>query len=151
MRVDKERIIELADMAYDIIGAGMNVHNELGYGISEGVYEEALGIELNELGYEFAHQCDLPVYYKGQLMEKRFRMDMVVEDDIIIELKAVDAILSDHRAQLFNYLRLTKKPVGLLINFGKSFYAEKYLYNPKTNEISFLSTKRSILDKFDYL
>ena len=76
-------------------------------------------------------------------------MDIVVEDDIIIELKAVETIISDHRAQLFNYLRLTKKPVGLLMNFGKSFYAEKYLYNSKTNEISFLNTKKSTLDKFD--
>ena len=63
--INKERIIELADIVYDIIGAGMNVHNELGFGISEGVYEEALGMELNELGYEFVAQCDLPVYYKA--------------------------------------------------------------------------------------
>ena len=77
------------------------------------------------------------------MLVKKFRMDLVVEEDIIIELKAVDTILSEHRAQLFNYLRLTKKPVGLLINFGKSFYAEKYLYDPESKEISFLNSKNN--------
>lgn len=139
--IEQNRLIELSNIVYDIIGAGMEVHNELGYGISEGVYEEALGIELSELGYEYLSQCELPVFYKGQLLEKRFRMDMVVENDVIIELKAVDTIQPEHRAQLFNYLRLTQKPIGLLLNFGKSFYAEKYLYNPETNEISFLNKK----------
>lgn len=139
--IDQDRLNELADIVYDIIGAGLEVHNELGYGISEGIYEEALGIELDELGYNYCTQCDLPTFYKGQLLEKRFRMDVVVEEDIIIELKAVESVLKEHRAQLFNYLRLTKKPIGLLINFGKSFYAEKYLYDPETNDICFLNNK----------
>jgi len=68
-------------------------------------------------------------------------MDVVVEKDVIIELKAVDAILPEHRAQLYNYLRLTKKPIGLLINFGKSLRAEKYIYDPETNEIDFFNVK----------
>ncbi|MBR1716665.1 MAG: GxxExxY protein [Paludibacteraceae bacterium] len=137
----EERQIQLANIAYDIIGAAMEVHREYGFGISEGVYEEALCIELDDYGYETEAQCDLPVYYKGQLLEKRFRMDVVVEKDVIIELKAVDAILPEHRAQLYNYLRLTKKPIGLLINFGKSLRAEKYIYDPETNEIDFFNVK----------
>ena len=137
----EERQIQLANIAYDIIGAAMEVHREYGFGISEGVYEEALCIELDDYGYETEAQCDLPVYYKGQLLEKRFRMDVVVEKDVIIELKAVDAILPEHRAQLYNYLRLTKKPIGLLINFGKSLRAEKYIYDPETNEIDFFNLK----------
>ena len=81
----ERRLQQLADFAYDIIGAAMEVHNEYGFGISEGVYEEALCIELgNEYGYETEAQCDLPVYYKGQLLEKRFRLDIVVEKDVIV-------------------------------------------------------------------
>ena len=136
-----ERQQQLADIVYDIIGAAMEVHKEYGFGISEGVYEEALCIELEDYGYESEAQCDLPVYYKGQLLEKRFRMDIVVENDIIIELKAVDTLLAEHRAQLYNYLRLTKKPVGILLNFGRSVRAEKYIYNPETNEVTFFNVK----------
>ena len=132
---------QLADIVYDIIGAAMEVHREYGFGISEGVYEEALCIELEDYGYESEAQCDLPVYYKGQLLEKRFRMDIVVENDIIIELKAVDTLLAEHRAQLYNYLRLTKKPVGILLNFGRSVRAEKYIYDSETNEVTFFNVK----------
>ena len=140
--VDDIRLRQLANIVYDIIGAGIAVHKELGYGISEGIYEEALGIELDELGYEYETQCDLPTYYKGILLEKRFRLDMVVEEDVIIELKAVEKILSEHRAQLFNYLRLTKKPVGILANFGKTFDVEKYFYDEETNDITFFRASR---------
>ena len=136
-----ERQQQLADIVYDIIGAAMEVHREYGFGISEGVYEEALCIELEDYGYESEAQCDLPVYYKGQLLEKRFRMDIVVENDIIIELKAVDTLLAEHRAQLYNYLRLTKKPVGILLNFGRSVRAEKYIYDSETNEVTFFNVK----------
>lgn len=136
-----ERQQQLADIVYDIIGAAMEVHREYGFGISEGVYEEALCIELEDYGYESEAQCDLPVYYKGQLLEKRFRMDIVVENDIIIELKAVDTLLAEHRAQLYNYLRLTKKPVGILLNFGRSVRAEQYIYDPETNEVTFFNVK----------
>ena len=146
----ERRLQQLADIAYDIIGAAMEVHNEYGFGISEGVYEEALCIELeNEYGYETEAQCDLPVYYKGQLLEKRFRLDIVVEKDVIVELKAVEAILPEHRAQLYNYLRLTKKPVGILLNFGKSARAEKYIYDPETNEVTFFNDKST--RQFNYL
>ena len=138
------RQIQLANIVYDIIGAAMEVHREYGFGISEGVYEEALCLELeNEYGYATEAQCDLPVYYKGQLLEKRFRLDVVVEKDIIIELKAVDALLPEHRAQLYNYLRLTKKPIGILLNFGKSVRAEKYIYDPETNDVTFFNVKNS--------
>ena len=132
---------QLANIVYDIIGAALEVYHEYSFGISEGIYEEALCLELDDYGYEKETQCDLPVYYKGQLLEKRFRMDVVVENDVIVELKAVDAILPEHRAQLYNYLRLTKKPVGVLVNFGKTFRAEKYIYDPETNDVSFFNVK----------
>jgi len=147
--VDDIRLKQLASIVYDVIGAGIAVHRELGYGISEGIYEEALGIELDEFGYEYETQCDLPTYYKGILLEKRFRLDMVVEDDIIIELKAVEKILPEHRAQLFNYLRLTKKPLGILANFGKTFDVEKYLFDEETNDITFFRANRRDCDDYD--
>ena len=141
--MDEKKVIELAGKAYNIIGAAMEVHQELGFGISEGIYEEALCIELNDLGFETHAQCDLPTFYKGILLEKHFRLDIVVDDDIIIELKAVETILPEHRAQLFNYMRLTKRPVGILLNFGKSMHAEKYLFNSETNEVGYFNYKGS--------
>ena len=108
---------EYADLIYDIVGAAHEVYNELHYGLSEAIYEEALCVELNEIGIEAAHQVELPVFYKGHHLEKHYRLDIVVENDIIVELKAVDKILSEHRAQLFNYLRITKKPNWIVAEF----------------------------------
>ena len=77
-------------------------------------------------------------------------MDMVVENDVVVELKAVETILPEHRAQLYNYLRLTKKPIGILLNFGKVLRAEKYIYDPDTNEVSYFNVKstrqRNLMD-----
>jgi GxxExxY protein len=127
----ERRLQQLADIAYDIIGAAMEVHNEYGFGISEGVYEEALCIELgNEYGYETEAQCDLPVYYKGQLLEKRFRLDIVVEKDVIVELKAVSELLDIHKAQVRNYLALTGLELGLLYNFNDLYMQPTRILNP---------------------
>ena len=139
--MDDKRVIEYADLIYGIVGAAHEVHNELHYGLSEAVYEEALCLELSEQGIAVSHQVDLPVFYKEHQLDKHYRLDIVVENDIIIELKAVDKILSEHRAQLFNYLRITQKPIGLLLNFGKSVYVEKYIYDADSNDVSFFSTK----------
>lgn len=122
------------EKAYKIIGAAMTVHNELGWGLLEPLYNEALQMELKANGILCEHEKLLPCYYKGKLMNKSYRMDIVV-DDIIVELKSVSELIPEHRAQLFNYLRLTKKPVGLLINFGqKRLQGERYGYDIETNE-----------------
>ena len=140
----KEVVLEVYDkLIYDIVGAAHEVHNELHYGLSEAIYEESLCIELNEKWLEASHQIDLPVFYKDHQLEKHYRMDLLVENMVLIELKAVDTILPEHRAQLFNYLRITHMPIGLLINFGKSVYVEKYFYNESTNEIAFLHTRKA--------
>ena len=130
-----------ANLVYAIIGAAHDVHKELHHGLSEAIYEECLCMELKELGLRAENQVDLPVYYKGQLLEKRYRLDIVVEEDVIIELKAVEEVISEHRAQLFNYLRIMQKPIGLLINFGKSVYVEKYCYDAETNDVTFFRYK----------
>ena len=122
------------DKVYEIIGAAMEVHSVLNWGLLEAVYNEALHLELLDRGIDNEREQNLPCYYKNHLMEKRYQMDIVV-GDIIIELKSVEELTSAHRAQLFNYLRLTQKPIGLLINFGQeSLQGERYAYNRLTNE-----------------
>ena len=122
------------DLVFNIIGAAMEVHSELNWGLLEAVYNEALHIELLDRGIENEREQNLPCFYKNHVMGKRYQMDIVV-GDIIIELKSVDELTSIHRAQLFNYLRLTKKPIGLLINFGQeSLQGERYAYDKLTNE-----------------
>ena len=124
---------------YDIIGAAMDVHSELKCGLLEAVYAEAMTIELDNRGVEFESEVNLPIYYKGTLMQKQYRMDIVCRD-IVVELKATDDILPEHRMQLFNYLRLTRKPIGILINFGEeSLHFEKYYFDQDTNEVMFYS------------
>ena len=124
---------------YDIIGAAMDVHSELKCGLLEAVYAEAMTMELDDRGVEFESEVNLPIYYKGTLMQKQYRMDIVCRD-IVVELKAVDEILPEHRMQLFNYLRLTRKPIGILINFGEeSLHFEKYYFDQDTNEVMFYS------------
>ena len=122
------------DIVYKIIGAAMEVHSEMNWGLLEPVYNEALHLELLSRGIENEREKAIACYYKGQLMEKHYQMDILV-DDIDVELKSVDGLNSAHRAQLFNYLRLTKKPIGLLINFGQeSLQGERYAYDEDTNE-----------------
>lgn len=136
---------EYKNTVYKIIGAAMNVHSELGWGLLEPVYNEALHLELQDCGIDNEREKKLPVFYKQHQMDKFYKMDIVV-GDIIIELKSVKELISAHRAQLFNYLRLTKKPIGLLINFGqKSLQGERYGYIEETNECVLLDKNMNFL------
>lgn len=124
---------DYSQQIYKIIGAAMEVHRTLNGGLLEPIYNEALTMELIESGLNAESEKYLPCYYKKRLMQKTYRMDIVV-DDIVIEIKSVQKIIAAHRAQLFNYLRLTRKPVGLLINFGgESLEGERYFYDECTN------------------
>ena len=124
---------------YDVVGTAMEVYNTLGRGMSELIYQEALAMEMNERGMIFEREKQLKLYYKGALMEKTFYADFMYKD-IIIELKSADSICSDHRAQLFNYMRITKKYRGLLLNFGeKKLRAERYLYLPEDDNFILLT------------
>jgi len=127
------------DIVYQIIGAAMNVHDELSWGLLEPVYNEALHLELLDNNIANEREKHLPCYYKHHQLEKFYQMDLVV-GDVVVELKSVDELNSAHRAQLFNYLRLTRKPIGLLINFGQpSLQGERYGYDEETNECSLLN------------
>ena len=124
---------------YDAVGAAMEVYNTLGRGMSELIYQEALALEMNERGMAFEREKQLKLYYKGTLMEKMFYADFVYKN-IIIELKSAESICSDHRAQLFNYMRITKNYRGILLNFGeKKLRAERYLYIPEDDNFILLT------------
>jgi GxxExxY protein len=101
-----------------IIGAAIEVHRHLGPGLLESAYEECLCHELHLRGLSFERQVDLPVEYKGLLLGCGYKIDLVVEREVVLELKAVEALLPVHEAQLLTYLKLSGKRVGLLINFN---------------------------------
>ncbi|BCG49102.1 hypothetical protein GEOBRER4_n4005 [Citrifermentans bremense] len=101
-----------------ILNAFYKVYNTLGFGFLEKVYENALAIELMKSGLEVKQQTQIPVYYDGKLVGDYFA-DVMVQDLIVLELKAAEAIHNEHCAQLTNYLKASNKEVGLLLNFGK--------------------------------
>ncbi len=105
-------------MSREIIGAAIEVHKELGPGLLESVYESCLVSELQHRGCRVKSQVSLPLYYKGEKLEKEFRIDLLIEDEIIVELKAVEELLPIHEVQLVTYLKLADKRLGLLINFN---------------------------------
>ena len=106
------------DLTDKIIGAAIEVHRRLGPGLLEAVYEECLCYELSQAGLKFQRQMHLPITYKGIKFESAYKMDLVVEDAIVIEIKAIEEMLPIHSAQLLTYLKSSNKRVGLLINFN---------------------------------
>ncbi|MBQ3655214.1 MAG: GxxExxY protein [Bacteroidales bacterium] len=103
-----------------ILGACMEVHNELKNGFLEPVYQEALEREFQLQGIPYEREKKLNIYYKGELLKKEYFADFYCFDNIIVELKAVSRLESEHKAQVINYLKAINKEIGLLINFGKS-------------------------------
>ena len=101
-----------------ILGAGIEVHKALGPGLLESAYEECLCYELNLRGLSYKRQVDPPVTYKAVKLDCGYRLDLIVEDAVILELKSVEKLLPIHEAQLLTYLRLSGKRVGLLMNFN---------------------------------
>jgi GxxExxY protein len=114
---EARRELVLEELTNKIIGAAIEVHKELGPGLMESAYEECLCHELCLRGIGFERQVPLPVEYKGLKLECGYRLDVVVEDAVILELKCVERVLPVHVAQLMTYLKMTRKRVGLLINF----------------------------------
>ncbi len=102
----------------EIIGAAIAVHRELGPGLLESAYEACLAYELNQRGLRVEQQKPLPVVYREVRLECGYRLDLVVEDTVIVELKSVEKLMPVHQAQVLSYLRLANCPVGLLINFN---------------------------------
>lgn len=103
-----------------IIGAAIEVHRELGPGLLESAYEECLCREMQLRGLHFERQVALPVVYKKVRLDCGYRMDVVVEDEVVLELKCVDRVLPVHEAQLLSYMKMAHKKFGLIINFHTS-------------------------------
>ena len=116
--VDHDRLAFLNSISDKIIGAAIEVHKELGPGLLESVYEACLYHELKKQGVSVDCQVDLPIIYKGEITNKTYRIDMLVENCVIVELKSVDTINPIHEAQLLTYMKLLNINLGLLINFN---------------------------------
>ena len=109
---------KLNELSHRVIGLCMEVHRELGPGLLESTYEEALAYELTQAGLAFERQRDMPLLYKGVKLDCGYRLDFIVEGQLIVELKAVTELLPIHQAQLLTYLKLERRSLGLLINFN---------------------------------
>ena len=124
---------------YDVVGAAMEVHTTLGRGMAEPIYQEALAMEMKRRGMTFEREKPLRMHYKGVLLEKVYFADFYY-NGIIIELKSVDEVISDHRAQLFNYMRITGMHRGILLNFGETrLRSERYLYLQEEDDFVLLT------------
>lgn len=104
--------------SYRIIGAAMEVYNEMGSGFLEPIYQESFALELASIKVPFAEQVQIHVFYKGTQLKKEYKADYIAYDKIILEIKAQDKLTGKEDAQLINYLKATKLRLGLLINFG---------------------------------
>lgn len=108
------------ELTYEIRGAIFDVYNELGPGLLESVYEEALAFELKERGLKVERQVEVPIQYKGNELKTPLRLDLLIENQIIVELKSVEEMKPVFAKQLLTYLRLLDKRIGLLVNFNSS-------------------------------
>ena len=109
---------KINELSGKVIGACIEIHRELGPGLLESAYEECRAYELSKAGLRFARQMPLPIRYKEVPLDCGYRLDFVIEDVLIIELKTVNELQPIHEAQLLTYLKLDKKPLGLRINFN---------------------------------
>ena len=133
---------------YPVIGALYEVHKELGPGLNEYVYQEGLAMQLEEENIAFEREKEYTPIYHDRSMNAKYRLDFVCMDQIIVECKAVEQLTINHRAQLFNYMRLTKLPMGILVNFSqKSAVIERYFFDTQKNEI--MSMDGTVLSRFN--
>lgn len=117
-------------LTHAIIKGYYEVYNELGTGFLESVYENALSMVLNDLGLDVKSQFPIDVYFKGKKVGD-FKADLIVEERVLVELKAVNSLLLVHKAQLINYLKATDIEIGLLLNFGDEPEIKRYIFNKK--------------------
>ena len=116
---NKMMIIE-KELSYKIVGAIYEVYNQLGIGLLEKVYASALKFELESRGLKVQTEVPIPVYYKGNLLQDvAFRIDLLVEDRIIVEIKSVEELSAKHHKQILNYLKLSNLKLGILVNFNE--------------------------------
>jgi GxxExxY protein len=120
-------------IAYKIVGCAIEVHNYLGAGLLESVYQSCMIEELKLKGLKVQTQLQVPIEYKGKMLNEKLRLDLLVEDIVIVELKAVEMLIPLYQAQLLTYLKLAQKPKGLLINFNTELIKKQVV--PLVNEL----------------
>ena len=106
------------DEGYKFMAAAFEVYNDRGYGLAEEIYQECLEIELASRSISFRAKAELKCFYKGRELKKRYIPDLLVLGCLVVELKAVTELAPEHEAQLLNYMRIARQPVGYLVNFG---------------------------------
>jgi len=119
--------------AYELIGVCMEVHRQLGNGFLESVYQEALELELKQRNIPFKREVKFEIAYKGQVLKKYYIADFICYNKIIVELKALSELATEHESQILNYLKATDLKLGLLVNFG----TRRLQYKRLVNEYSF--------------
>jgi GxxExxY protein len=118
------------DQTYQIIGAALEVHKELGCGFLEPVYQEALELELSDREIPFRAQIEIPVFYKGRKLQATYRADVLCYDSVILELKALGKVGEVEIAQVLNYLKAGRQQRGLLMNFGtRSLQHQRFIWS----------------------
>ena len=108
----------ITKLSYEIMGCAIEVHKELGPGLLESIYEKCLTYELRNKGYKVGNQVTVPIIYKEISLVSNVRLDLLVNDTIVVEIKSVEHLLPVHQAQLLTYMRLLEKPQGILLNFN---------------------------------
>jgi GxxExxY protein len=108
---------EVTQLSYEITGCAIAVHKALGPGLLESVYQKCLNYELMKKGHVVVQQLSVPVHYDGLIVDAELRPDLLVDDMVVVELKAIENTLPVHEAQVLTYMKMLKKPQGLLINF----------------------------------
>jgi len=130
---------EINKLCYEILNCAIEVHKVLGPGLLESIYEKCLIFELQERGFEVSSQIELPLLYKGHYLETHLRLDLLVEDTVIVELKSIETFIPLNSAQIISHLNLMDKPKGILINFNttniikngqKTFVTQKFANLP---------------------
>ena len=127
---------DINDLTHEIIGCAMRVHSELGSGFQEVIYQRALSIELNYANIGHEREKEIPIEYKGQIIGTR-RVDFHIENRVMVEIKALETLLTVHKTQAINYLEAYNIADGLLINFGNSKLEFNRVYNSKFKDNSF--------------
>ena len=109
---------DIDQISGDVIGVAMRLHRDLGPGLLESVYEAVLAAKLSEMGYPVARQRPIDIEFEGLRFAAAFKIDLLIDERLLVEIKSVEQLHASHSKQLLTYLRLTNQPVGLLINFG---------------------------------
>ena len=134
---------DIEHLARDAVDCGLHIHKELGPGLLESVYEVLLSDRLMRLGHQVERQKLLPISYQGRQFQEGFRVDLLVDGQLIIEIKSVERLAAVHGKQLLTYIRLARQPVGLLMNFGGETFREglRRIVNGPADIIAFPSDR----------